>query len=85
MEIYTVLNGDEACFIDLHRYRVASFLIPNANLLNNDDPLANKQWAKLTKRIDELEIGESMDFGDYTIILGEIDDDVFSDLLKEGT
>lgn len=81
MKIYAVIRDDKMCFVDLHRYRVASFLIPAANLLNNDNPLANKQWIALTKDIDKLETGKSIEYGDCKIICDEIDNEIFIQLV----
>jgi hypothetical protein len=44
-------------------------------LLNDDNSLANKQWADLTKEIDKLDIGQEFNYGEYTIIFEEIPDD----------
>jgi hypothetical protein len=71
------VTEDNVCFCDASRFKIASFLIPKANPLNNDNPLANKQWIKLVNDIDSLEIGKSLYFGQYTVALEEIENKVF--------
>ncbi|MBU2701139.1 hypothetical protein Ga0466249_002253 [Sporomusaceae bacterium BoRhaA] len=83
MKIYAVLKGDKVVFIYPHRYKVASFIVPNANLLNDDDPLANKQWANLTKEIDKLNVNQTFYYGEHTIILEEIPDDEYIKLITQ--
>lgn len=82
MNVYAVLHGDNVCFWSFHRYKIASFLIPNANLLNDDNPLANKQWIKLVNDIDNLEIGQGLEFGEYVVVLEEIDEKDHFELMK---
>lgn len=74
MKIYAVLQGYNVCFCELHRFRVASYILPD------DNPIESIQWQQLAITIGELEVGEYIEYGDYTVVLEEIDDDKFREL-----
>jgi hypothetical protein len=76
VKVFAVVSGKKVCFVDFHRFRIASFLIPDANLLKDDNPLANKQWENLVNDINKLEVGQSLGFGEYIIMLEDVPDHV---------
>jgi len=76
MKAYAVVKNDKVCFVEFHRFRIASYLIPEANLLNNNNPIANDKWANLVNDIDKLEVGKSLKFGKYTIMFEDVPDHV---------
>ncbi|MPN50302.1 hypothetical protein SDC9_197928 [bioreactor metagenome] len=76
MKVFAVVNSGQVCFIEFHRFRIASFLVPEANLLNNVNPLANEAWTKLANDIDKLEVGQSLEFGKYVVMLEDVPDHI---------
>lgn len=83
MKVFAVVRNKNICFVDFNKYKIASHLIPDANILKNENPLANKQWTKLVKEIDKLEVGQSLQFGDYTVIFEDVPDHIIQSDIEE--
>lgn len=76
MKAYAVVKGNEVVFVEFHRFRVASYIIPDANLLNDNNPLANKKWEKLAMAIGNLNPCEYFQYGEYSIFCDNVPDKV---------